>query len=152
MKEEKNIQGKIDWLSRKFNALPLRVKQVCVISFGMMTSMLCMVLVFQALQGKMNNTIQIEDITFPNDIYMNNTDTTKQLIPVGKFKGEINEEFEAFYLAVDNEGQVFINRNPSVGASRFAKSEDWQRISRNQLDDYRKQLHFTPHKGKGLKR
>lgn len=151
MKEEKNIQGKIDWLSTKFNALPLRVKQVCVISFGMMTSMLCMVLVFQALQGKMNNTIQIEDITFPNDIYMNNTDTTKQLIPVGKLKGEIDGEFEAFYVAVDDKGQPYINRNPSFGASRFVKSEEWKPITRQQLEVYEKQLHFIPHKTKGLK-
>lgn len=147
----KSIKGKVGWLNAKFNTLPLKVKQVCVISFGMMTSMLCLVLVVQALQTKINDTIQIEKITLPNDIYMTNTDTTKQLIPVGKLKGEIAGEFEAFYVAVDNDGQVFINRNPSFGANRFVKSEEWKPITHQQLEAYRKELHFFPHKVKGLK-
>lgn len=145
------MKKNMDWLSTRFNALPLRVKQVCVISFGMITSMTCMVLVVHALQTKINNTIQIDRITLPNDIHMNNTDTTQQLIPVGKLKGEIAGEFEAFYVAVDGEGQVYINRNPSFGANRFVKSEEWKPITHQQLETYRKELHFIPHKVKGLK-
>lgn len=145
------IKARVDWLAEKFNALPIRTKQVCVISFGMTMAMLCLVLVVQALQTKINDTIQIDKITFPNDIYMNNTDTTKQLIPIGKLKGEIAGEFEAFYVAVDDKGQAYINRNPSFGANRFVKSEEWKPISHKQLEDYQKELHFFPHKNKGLK-
>lgn len=145
------VKLKVDQFSNKFNALPIRIKQVTVISFGMSVSMFCVILMVKAIQAEIPDATSIDNITLPKDIFMNNTDTTRQLIPVGKLKGEINGEFEAFYVAVDNEGNVFINRNLFFGASRFVKSEDWQNISRNQLEDYRKQLHFMPHKVKGLK-
>jgi hypothetical protein len=151
-KLKEKVKLKVDQLSIRFNSLPIRTKQVTVISFGMSVSMLCVVLMVKAIQTEITETISIDKITLPKDTFMNNTDSTIQLTPVGKFKGEINGEFEAFYVAVDNEGHVFINRNPSFGASRFVKSEDWQLISRKQLEDYRKQLHFIPHKAKGLKR
>jgi hypothetical protein len=138
-------------LNAKFNALPLRTKQVSVIFFGMLMAMTCLVLAVQALQSKITEPVSIDKITLPKDIFMNNTDTTKQLIPVGKLKGEINGEFEAFYVAVDGEGQAYINRNPSFGANRFVKSAEWQPISRKQLEAYEKELHFLPHKTKGLK-
>jgi hypothetical protein len=145
------VKLKVDQFSNEFNALPIRTKQVTVISFGMSVSMFCVVLMVKAIQAEIADATSIDKITLPKDIFMNNTDTTRHLIPVGKLKGEINGEFEAFYVAIDNEGNVFINRNPSFGASRFVKSEDWQNISRSQLEDYRKQLHFIPHKVKGLK-
>ncbi len=150
-KLKEKIKLKVDQLSIRFNSLPIRAKQVTVISFGMSMSMLCVVLVVKAIQTEITDTISIDKITLPKDTFMNNTDTTRQLIPVGKLKGEVNGEFEAFYVAVDSEGHVFINRNPSFGASRFVKSEDWQPISRKQLEAYRTQLHFIPHKTKGLK-
>jgi hypothetical protein len=150
-KLKEKVKLKVDQLSIRFNSLPIRIKQVTVISFGMSMSMLCVVLVVKAIQTEIADTTSIDKITLPKDTFMNNTDTTKQLIPVGKLKGEINGEFEAFYVAVDSEGHVFINRNPSFGASRFVKSEDWQLISRQQLEAYRKQLHFIPHKAKSLK-
>jgi hypothetical protein len=145
-------RARIDRLGAWFNRLPVRAKQVCVISFGMTISMACVVLIVHAIQGKITESITIDEITLPNDIYMNNHDTTRSLTPVGKLKGEINGEFEAFYVAVDGEGQVFINRNPSYDASRFTMSKDWQQITRDQLETYRKELHFTPHKRGGLKR
>jgi len=150
-KLKEKVKRKVDQLSIKFNSLPIRAKQVTVISFGMSMSMLCVVLVVKAIQTEITDTISIDKITLPKDTFMNNTDTTRQLIPVGKLKGEVTGEFEAFYVAVDSEGHVFINRNPSFGASRFVKSEDWQPISRKQLEAYRMQLHFIPHKAKGLK-
>lgn len=148
---KERARKKVDLISERFNALPLRIKQVSVIFFGMLIAMTCLVLIVQSLQDKITEPISIDNIILPKDTFMNNTDTTKQLIPVGKLKGEINGEFEAFYVAVDGEGQAYINRNPSFGAHRFVKSEEWQPISRKQLEAYEKELHFIPHKGKGLK-
>ena len=145
------MKRKVDAINKRFNAMPLRAKQFIVISFGMLMSMVCIVLVIQAVQNKVADTISIEKINLPKDTFMNSIDSTNQLIPVGKLKGEINGNFEAFYVAVDGEGQVYINRNPAFGASRFVKSEEWQPISRKQLEIYEKELHFIPHKSKGLK-
>lgn len=145
------IKAKVNPINSRFNALSLKAKQAIVFFFGMSMAMFCVVVVVHALQSKIYDTIPIEEITFPNDIYMNNNDTTKQLIPVGKLKGEIDGEFEAFYVAVDDKGQPHINRNPSFGASRFVKSQEWQPITRQQLESYEKQLHFIPHKSRGLK-
>lgn len=145
------MKKKVDAINKRFNGMPLRAKQFIVISFGMLMSMVCIVLVIQAVQNKVADTISIEKINLPKDTFMNNNDSSNQLIPVGKLKGEINGEFEAFYVAVDGEGQVYINRNPSFGASRFMKSQEWQPISRKQLEIYEKELHFIPHKSKGLK-
>jgi len=145
------IKQKVDFISDRFNSLPLRAKQVAVITFGMIISMACMILVVHAIQAEIVNTNPIDKITLPKDTFMNNADSTNKLIPVGKLKGEINGEFEAFYVAVDGEGQAYINRNSSFGASRFVKSEEWQPISRKQLEAYEKELHFIPHQAKGLK-
>lgn len=67
-------------------------------------------------------------------------------------KGEINNEFEAFYLAKDNEGQVYLNRNPGYGNDRYNKTNGWQQILPTQLDEYRKVLHFITLKIKIQKR
>lgn len=145
------VKSKVDRFNTAFNALPLRTKQVTVIFFGMALAMICIVLVVQAFQTEISNAISIDKITLPKDTFMKQADTTKQLIPVGKLKGEINGEFEAFYVAVDKTGQVYINRDPEFGANRFVKSEQWQPISQKELDSYQKELHFIPHKAKGLK-
>jgi hypothetical protein len=145
------IKSKVDRVSTLFNALPLRTKQVIVIFFGMALAVICIVLVVQAFQGDMASTISIDKITSPKDTFMKHADTTKQLIPVGKLKGEINGEFEAFYLAVDEEGKTYMNRNPEIGANRFVKSEGWQPISPTELAQYERELHFLPHKAKGLR-
>ena len=149
---QNQVRAKVDRLNAWFNALPVRAKQVCVASFGMTVTMACIVLIVQAIQAKVTETISIEEITRPNDIYMDDTDTTQRLTPVGKLKGEIDGEFEAFYVAVDSEGEVFVNRNPTYDTTRFVKGVDWKPITRSQLEVYREVLHFTPHKKTGLKR
>lgn len=145
------IRAKVNALNNRFNSLSLRAKQVIILVFGMSIAMLCVVLIIRAWRSESPEPVSIESITRPNDIHMNNSDTTQKLTPVGKFKGEIDGEFEAFYVAVDGEGQAYVNRNPPFGASRFVKSEEWQPVSRQQLQDYEKQLHFIPHKSNGLK-
>lgn len=145
------VRAKISALNNQFNSLSLRAKQAILLFFGMSMAMLCLVLVVRALQSESPDSISIEKITLPNDIHMNSSDTTQNLIPLGKFKGEIDGEFEAFYLAVDGEGQAYINRNPVLGPGRFVKSKEWRPVSRQQLEAYEKDLHFIPHKSKALK-
>lgn len=145
------VRSNVDRISAKFNALPLRIKQAIVIFFGLALAMICMVLVVQAFKTEISNTILIDRISLPKDTFMKQADTTKQLIPVGKLKGEINGEFEAFYLAVDEEGKPYINRDPVIGENRFTKSEGWQPITQQELKTYEKELHFIPHKAKGLR-
>jgi hypothetical protein len=90
-------------------------------------------------------------ITLPKDIYME-TQKSAQLIHVGKLKGEIDNEFESFHLAVDGEGQLYLNRNPEFSTDSLNKSKGWEPITRQQLETYQKQLHFIPSRKKGLKR
>jgi hypothetical protein len=88
------------------------------------------------------------------DIYMKDQTQTisqGQLIPVGKLKGEMDGEFEAFYLAVDQEGRTYMNRWAGVSKDAYHKSNGWQEISRQELARYEKQLHFFPARSKGLK-
>lgn len=73
------------------------------------------------------------------------------LTPIGKMKGEINEEFESFYLAVDKDGQVYMNRNPEYSEDRYDKSKGWESITQEQLTGYKKELHFIPQKSRTLK-
>jgi hypothetical protein len=72
-----------------------------------------------------------------------NTETQK-LIPVGKLKGEIDGEFDAFYLATDANGQLYINRNPGFTKAAYRGGNGWEHITRDQLAKYEKQLHFIP--------
>lgn len=74
------------------------------------------------------------------------------LIPIAKMKGELNGKFEAFYLAMDKDGQLFINHNPPFSRDRLNKSAEWEMISRQQLDAYEKQLHLIPIRRNGIKR
>lgn len=82
---------------------------------------------------------------------MQQQSTGQQLIPIGKMKGEINQEFTAFYLALDKNGQVYINRDPVYGEDRYVKSNDWKPITNEQLSFYEDELHFIPHQKKSLK-
>jgi hypothetical protein len=64
------------------------------------------------------------------------------LMPLGKLKGEMNGEFEAFYLAMDAGGQLYINRDLGYRRTAYEKSNGWELITRSQLANYEKQLHF----------
>lgn len=77
----------------------------------------------------------------------------ESLIPLGKMKGEIDGEFDSFYVAVDKDARIFINRNMNYGDSAYKKSENWNEITIDILKDYERSLHFIPlsQKSKGLK-
>lgn len=74
-----------------------------------------------------------------------------KLNPVGKMKGEIDGEFESFYIALDREGQLFINRDPAYSGDRYEKSNGWKPITRRELEAYEKDLRFFPSQRKGLR-
>ncbi len=66
-------------------------------------------------------------------------------------KGEIEGEFESFHVAIDTEGQLFINRDPELSKDSLNKEKGWKPISRKQLKQYEKQLHVIPSPKKGRK-
>jgi hypothetical protein len=140
-----------DW----FNDLTARTKKVVLLSFGIAMGSIGLMVLIQALgRSQESRTLIFDKITTPKDIHMNKQDKDvpeNQLIPVGKLKGEVNGEFEAFYLAVDKHGQTYINRSLEYSVDAYNKSKGWEQISRQQLEMYEKQLHFIPAKVKGLK-
>lgn len=83
---------------------------------------------------------------------MKTKQSSNELIPLGKMKGEIDGEFDSFYVAIDKDARVFINRNISYSESAYDKNEAWKEISMDDLKGYERDLHFIPvSKSKGLK-
>lgn len=155
LKAQLTIRAVVSKANTFFNGLTARGKKTVLLIFGSVMGGLSIVLIMQALGYQENDRkLSIESITTPNDIYMKEeTDTMSrdQLIPVGKLKGEMDGEFEAFYLAVDHEGRTYTNPWPGVSKVAYHKSNGWQEISRQELARYEKQLHFFPARRKGLK-
>lgn len=158
MDKVKRVKKKFAALMRlvgmTFNGLPMEDKKGCVMVFGVVASLFCAVLITKGITGKgFRKMIAIESIQQPKDIYMKdeNSVSEDQLIPVGKFKGEINGEFEAFYLAVDMNGRTFINRSIDFSKDAYHKSKSWEEISKEELENYQKHLHFLPARSKGIK-
>lgn len=139
----------------RFNSLSGKAKRIALLVFGVAMGGMSFMLILQALSNKENGkSISIDEIKIPKDIYMNNEHTgisEDQLIPVGKFKGEMDGEFEAFYLAVDSNGKTYINRSLDYSREAYHKSKGWEEITKAQLDSYRKQLHFLPVRTKAMK-
>lgn len=146
------FQKFVDRCSNAFNSLSLRAKRISLILFGITTASICVTLIVNAINGQHTEQQSIDKITLPNDIHMNQQQDTSKLTPIGKMKGEINGEFEAFYLAVDREGQLYINRDPGYSHTRYMKSNGWEPITRKQLEIYEKELHFTPGQRKGMRK
>ena len=138
-----------------FDALSARGKKTILLIFGTVMGGISIMLIMQALGNQENDRrLSIESIKTPNDIYMKEETegiSTDELIPVGKLKGEMDGQFEAFYLAVDHVGRTYMNPWPGVSTGAYNKSNGWQEISRQELERYEKQLHFFPARSKGLK-
>jgi hypothetical protein len=145
------LKKKVDILNKAFNSLSINAKRISLMGMGAATAGVCVLLIFQALFSQSNSIIKVDQLTLPKDIYMKQPDTT-QLTHVGKLKGEIDKKFESFHLAVDNDGNLFINRDPEFSKDSLNKSKGWEPITRQQLEVYEKQLHFIPDRKKGLKR
>ena len=144
------IVGNISKINDRFNRLTTKIKRLAVILFGILMALLCIYLIIRPIDGRYAN-LHIEKITLPNDINMK-SNNAQDLTPVGKMKGEIDGELESFYIAVDAEGQLFINRDPEYSENRYRKSNRWEPVTRRQLEAFEKELHFIPHHKKRLKR
>lgn len=154
-KANATIRKGIDTVNSSFNDLTVRGKKLSVLIFSVMMSGVGVTLITQVLGNQETDRgLSVESMSIPIDIYMKNQANTiseNQLIPVGKLKGEIDGDFEAFYLAVDHEGKTFVNPWPGVSQDAYDKSNGWREISREELEKYQKHLHFLPVKTKGLK-
>ena len=113
LKAQPIISGIVNKANSFFNGLSSTGKKTMVLGFGLITGGISFMLIMQALSSQENrNVLSIESIRTPKDIYMKQNNqilSDDELVPVGKLKGEINGEFEAFYLAVDLHGNAYIN-------------------------------------------
>ena len=152
---KKLLRSLVDGLNRIFNRLPLKTKKLVILSFGMCTSAISVMLIIQALQSQENHKeFKPGRISMPYDIFMKEEQGASegQLVPVGKMKGEIDGEFESFYVAVDNQGQIYINRDIEYTEHAYEKTNEWKQISREKLGEYERELHFIPNRSRGIKR
>lgn len=145
------LMRRVDIFNKAFNSLSITAKRISLMSIGALTAGVCLLLILQSLFLQNNIIMKVDQLTLPKDIYMKLPDTT-QLTHVGKLKGEIKDEFESFHLAVDSDGNLFINRDPEFSKDSLNKSKGWEPITRQQLKVYEKQLHFIPDRKKGLRR
>lgn len=149
------FDNKINRVNNEFNSLPVNRKKAVVLTFGIVISGISVLLINQALHPQENKgEFQPDRISVPHDIYMKDEITVSedQLIPVGKMKGEIDGEFESFYVAVDSKGSIFINRDIEYSEKAYDKSESWKQITKEKLNEYEKDLHFIPARSKGIRR
>jgi hypothetical protein len=119
------VNQRIGKANDSFNVLPKTSKRLMVIAFGICTTGISALLIIQALRDQESQIdFKPETIAMPYDIFKKEETAVSdtQLIPVGKMKGEIEGEFESFYVAVDNKGSIFINREiESIEVKRSKK-------------------------------
>jgi hypothetical protein len=150
-----NAINQIDWANRSFNNLPNKKKKVVILLFGVCVTGISGMLIIQALRNQENQVqFKPERIVTPYDIFMKDETSVSegQLTPVGKMKGEIDGEFESFYVAVDSKGSIYVNRNIEYAESAYDLTDAWKQISREKLMEYEKELHFLPSRTRGLRR
>ncbi len=138
-----------------FNNCSSRTRKFLALCFGLFFASICVLLIFQALTTETSHPLHLDSITKPLTIPMEPiqpAQDTTSLIPLGKMKGEINGEFEAFYLALDKDGSIYMNHNLGYRQDAYKKSNDWKLITREELKAYEKELHFLPIRSKGLRR
>jgi len=149
------IDRRISRVNESFNSLPVGSKKKLLLVFGIVISGISVLLIIQALHPQENKAVFKPDgISMPHDVFMKDESTLSehQLIPVGKMKGEIDGEFESFYVAVDSKGGIYINRDIEYSEKSYDKSKSWQQITREKLNEYEKELHFIPARSKGIRR
>jgi hypothetical protein len=146
------VKNQLDTWSLHFNQLPGKTKAIVLLTTGLAITLGSLWQIADAVSSTRPSTWDPGAITKPDIPHLpmeTNQDST-ELIPLGKMKGEIDNKFEAFYVAADRQGNFFINRNPAYTKERWNKSEDWKPISHNQLIEYEKHLHLIPIRGKSL--
>ena len=136
-------------LSTKFNGLSTRSKKMSVIAFTTLITVLCLKIAIEPSKNSIRGSK--DKLTTPDIPAMKEPMQDQKLIPLGKMKGEVDDNYDSFYVAIDNEGKLFINRNLEYGKEAYLKSDRWQSISIPELKEYERHLHFIPMKSKGLK-
>lgn len=134
----------ISTANEKFNSLSVKAKRSTVIAFGAIVGFVCSSLIFKAIKEGSNHLSRPGDISLTSKIPMRNHKHLRKLIPLGKMKGEYNGEYDSFYVALDRDASIFINRNLEYSDSAYFKSNRWEKITQNQLKEYADQLCFIP--------
>jgi hypothetical protein len=130
-------------LNEWFNSQTIKVQRLTVFAFVVFGFIACLII---STQQKTRIKPRIGSITFSESaIHKSELHMKKEvLIPIGKMKGEVNGEYDSFYVAIDRNAAIFINRNINYSDSAFQKGRDWQEVSRQKLAEYEKHLHFLP--------
>jgi hypothetical protein len=147
------VEKAVTFLNSHFNRLSNKNKKITLVLFGIIIGAICLLLIFRAANGIVTNTFSVQNMSTSKDIYMKNNKKWdfNQLIPIGKMKGEINGEYDSFYVAVDKEAMIYINRNIEYSEKAYVKTNRWEKITREQLNEYAKSLHFIPFQNKNKK-
>jgi hypothetical protein len=146
---DNHAQSVADRLNNHFNRMSTGAKKGCVIAFGTLCAFLC-VCTSTGLLKLSSTSITNDNITMPKSIQEEMKDgNSEKLIPLGKMKGEHKGEFESFYVAIDKDARVFINRDIRYDSTAYSKSRDWKEITMAELKDYNKSLHFKTFSTKG---
>jgi len=154
-KVETVCHKRVDALNGAFNSLSENRQRLLVIVFGVCITVISVMLILNSSHEKKAEAgLKPDGIAMPYDIFMEGEKATTedQLTPVGKMKGEIDGEFESFYVAVDNQGAVYINRDIEYSERAYDKTDDWKQISKEKLMEYERDLHFIPSQSRGVRR
>ena len=140
--------------NEKFNCLSHSAKRIAVVLFGVVGATICIAIMAGIFNSGGLKSLQAESILIPKtETPMERKQSSTALIPLGKMKGEVDGEFDSFYVAIDKDARIFINRNIKYNETAYEKSDAWKEISMSELRRYERDLHFIPlsNKSKGLK-
>jgi hypothetical protein len=146
------MQRWLSMISKQFNALSKsnQSKTLLLLTVSLFAFLTSLIVWGEAeLNGKQIGVISIPAIRQSDDEPMKQ----EQLIPLGKMKREVNGEFDSFYLAIDKNARIFINRDIDYGPNAYEKRRKWEEITRARLAEYERDLTFRPfnQKSKSLK-
>ena len=137
----KVVLERLDQFNTYCNSRSKRSKIIGLAIFAVGITAMCMKFIaFPSEQLHFN----VGSITPTKGYHMEKTINNESLIPIGKMKGEINGEYDSFYIAVNLNAQLFINRNISYNDSAYQRQSGWEPVSRKDLADFEKHLHFRP--------
>jgi len=139
--------------NNKFNALSDATKKRLVLVFAIVTAFISIATMTRTFNSTSLDHSQRGSIQFPKtETPMKDNQLSKELIPLGKMKGEVDGEFDSFYVAIDKNARLFINRDIKYNEHAYDKTDAWKEISMDDLKRYERDLHFIPlSKSKGLK-
>lgn len=131
-------------LNKAFNELPVGSQRLLLVAMALCLAAWCSHAITLGITATPPHSFPIDSITYLYMLPMEKKHDTLQLIPLGKMKGEINGQFEAFYVAMDTKGNFYKNHNPSYSKERWFKSRDWEILTYRQIMEYDKHLTLLP--------